>query len=331
MVVMLNQPNMPWKCTRCGVDNGCKNLRCRTCQSWKNGKKQLSQQAEAAGALVKNAGPAMDKQAAAAHQQLDGDLFVPPWDCHKCKARVLGTKNRCPNCKSWKGGVRHSVGKNKAVPKPWTCQACKRKNDGSRSRCVLCQGWRGDGRLDVAARNAEEKLLMGNSWICDRCERANKPSKVRCGGCQRWRGGQRLDMRKSGKAYLQQLPRDERHYVARLTNTQTMHLPMTPMMIGQLPAAMLGQTINTHVATVNIPLPVQDNQIQNATLQQGLSQVGVPTARAPAVAMATDAADATAKADVGAWTCTKCTCYNLATEMQCKICNCVRDGWTCKL
>jgi len=328
MVAMPNQPNMPWKCTRCGGDNGWKKLRCQTCQSWKNAKKQLSKLIESDG-IEANAKAATG--GLALHQPLDDALYSPPWDCHKCKASVLGTKNRCPSCKSWKGGVRLNLGKNaknKAVSEPWVCHGCGEENDGKRVRCKACMCWRGGGRPDVAARRAEEKISKGN-WMCDRCERSNKVSKVRCGGCQRWRDGQRPAMRKSAKAAYRpyQLPNGVSNHVPQPPPTQMMHpqmplptnRPQMPMPDNQPPAppaGTSGQTTNALNTAANVVLPVENNQL-------GMDKV-IPAAQAPAAATTTDIL---AKPNVGAWTCTKCTCDNLSTEIICQICECVRDGW----
>lgn len=316
-----NQPNTPWKCTRCGDDNGCKKLRCRTCQSWKNARKQVIQQAELG--TMTNSKPAANGLAAT-RQQPDGTLYAPPWECHGCKARVLGTKNRCPSCKSWRGGVRLNFGKNKIVSKPWACNRCEKQNDGNRVRCAVCQSWRGGGRPDVAARRAEEKELNGNGWTCDRCQRSNKPSKVRCGGCQRWRGGQRPDMRKSAQSFLvHQQPLGANHHLLHTPPNQMMHLRMHMQASGppvQPPSNMPGQTTNTPNDATHVLLPVQNNQ-DSAPCPR---QVVAPMAQDPAVATT---ADVVARPHIGAWTCTKCTCDNLATEIVCKICESVRDGW----
>lgn len=319
MVAMPNQPNMPWKCTRCGGDNGWKKLRCQTCQSWKNAKKQLSKPIESDG-IEANAKAATG--GLALHQPFDGALFAPPWDCHKCKASVLGTKNRCSSCKSWKGGVRLNLGKNgknKVVSEPWVCHGCGENNDGKRVRCKACMCWRGGGRPDVAAKRAEEKIWKGN-WMCDRCERSNKVSKVRCGGCQRWRDGQRPAMRKSAKAAYRpyQLPNGVSNHAPQPPPTQMMH-PQMPMPDNQPPAppaAMSGQTTNALNTDANLVLPVENNQLRMDNV--------IPTAQAPAAATTTDIL---AKPNIGSWTCTKCTCDNLATEIICQICECVRDGW----
>eukprot|EP00579_Thalassiosira_antarctica_P007728 CAMPEP_0201887198 /NCGR_PEP_ID=MMETSP0902-20130614/24357_1 /ASSEMBLY_ACC=CAM_ASM_000551 /TAXON_ID=420261 /ORGANISM="Thalassiosira antarctica, Strain CCMP982" /LENGTH=755 /DNA_ID=CAMNT_0048417057 /DNA_START=15 /DNA_END=2282 /DNA_ORIENTATION=+ len=321
--VMPNQPNMPWKCCCCGDDNGCKKLRCRTCQSWKNGKKQLSQRAEAG--VVAPSVPATGQSFI--QLPVDGTLCTPQWECHGCNAQVLGTKNRCPSCKSWKGGFRLNLGKSKVIPEPWMCHGCQKQNNGNKVRCANCQCWRGGGRPDVAARKEKDQELNG-SWICDRqhCQRPNKESKARCGGCQRWRGGQRPDMRKSAKTYRATVPNSVSQpyqlptqdttmkHATPLPPTQMQH-PMTLVAPPVAPSpALRGQALMNTSNAVNVP--VQSQILMETSQNRAPSQV--PIAQAPA----TDGE----KTSIGAWTCTKCTCDNLATEMKCKICDSPWDG-----
>mmetsp|Transcript_26252 Transcript_26252/g.55408 ORF Transcript_26252/g.55408 Transcript_26252/m.55408 type:complete len:820 (+) Transcript_26252:1081-3540(+) len=276
VMMMPHQPNQPWKCFCCGNHNGCKKLRCGTCQSWKNGKKQLRQRAVTTGSVpppttTPGGNPTTQNNNNVQYltnTNADGELYAPPfWECHGCNAQVIGTKTRCPSCKSWKGGVRLNLhgsknnnnknGKNKKengnsnnmknpAATPWICHGCKRENLGRRVRCADCQSWRGGGRPDVAARKAAEERLKGN-WMCDRegCQRLNKATKVRCGGCQRWRGGQRPDIRKNARTNNQyhlavtqprynhhQLPQfvvQQPHISHQLVHPTMRHHPTMPM------------------------------------------------------------------------------------------------------
>mmetsp|Transcript_20718 Transcript_20718/g.32620 ORF Transcript_20718/g.32620 Transcript_20718/m.32620 type:complete len:269 (+) Transcript_20718:223-1029(+) len=199
-----------------------------------------------------------------------------------------------------------------------------------------CAGVVAAGRM-LLQEGQRKKISKGN-WMCDRCERSNKVSKVRCGGCQRWRDGQRPAMRKSAKAAYRpyQLPNGVSNHAPQPPPTQMMHpqmpmlanrphmpmpdkRPQMPMLDNQPPAppaAMLGQTTNALNTAATLVLPVENSQL-------GIDKA-IPTAQAPAAAKTTDIV---AKPNIGAWTCTKCTCDNLATEIICQICECVRDGW----
>lgn len=147
-------------------------------------------------------GPSLD-------DAVDGVLFAPHWDCHRCEAQVSGAKERCPTCKSWKGGMQLNFkrGDSKPVQKNWTCQGCNKENSGvMRVRAgvsgviffdaVVIFMWfssypihenifdTGDGRRpDMLLRRLEDQGLGGN-WACERCRKENKATKTRCGGCQ---------------------------------------------------------------------------------------------------------------------------------------------------
>ena len=148
--MMLNKPNMPWKCTKCGNDNGYLKLRCGTCQSWKNAKKQLGSSSsrgkkDSAGIMIAPLIPPPPTHP-------NGTICLPEWTCHKCNAIIPGTKGRCPSCKSWKNGVRPSKksdGRNNyngtlanLLPQTWKCDGCERQNPWTKVRCSSCQCWR---------------------------------------------------------------------------------------------------------------------------------------------------------------------------------------------
>mmetsp|Transcript_1162 Transcript_1162/g.2849 ORF Transcript_1162/g.2849 Transcript_1162/m.2849 type:complete len:248 (+) Transcript_1162:597-1340(+) len=218
-MAMPNRPNMPWECAGCGNYNGFRKLRCGTCSSWKNGKKQLSQRTKAV-AVARSVHPSHrdeyhhnwrrrrqqqqegpPKEGPSLDDAVDGVLFAPHWDCHRCEAQVSGAKERCPTCKSWKGGMRLNFkrGDSKPVQKNWTCHGCNKENNGNRVQCHSCQSWRDGRRPDMLLRRLEDQGLSG-SWACERCRKENKATKTRCGGCQGWRGGQRPDMKKKASA-----------------------------------------------------------------------------------------------------------------------------------
>mmetsp|Transcript_3463 Transcript_3463/g.5204 ORF Transcript_3463/g.5204 Transcript_3463/m.5204 type:complete len:110 (+) Transcript_3463:15-344(+) len=98
--------------------------------------------------------------------------------------------------------------------------------------------------------------------------------------------------------------------------TNRPQMPMPDNQPPAPPAGTSGQTTNALNTAANVVLPVENNQL-------GMDKV-IPAAQAPAAATTTDIL---AKPNVGAWTCTKCTCDNLSTEIICQICECVRDGW----
>ena len=131
-------------------------------------------------------------------------------------------------------------------------------------------------------------------------------------------------MRKSAKAYRATVPNSVSQPYQLLTQDATMkHVTPLPPTQMQHPMTMVAPPVAPSPALrgqapMNTPnaVPVQ-SQIRMET-SQNPAPSQVPIAQAPA----TDGA----KTSIGAWTCTKCTCDNLATEMKCKICDSPWDG-----
>ncbi len=209
---VVNQPNMPWHCVKCGNSNTARKLRCSSCQSWKNGRRQIQKNDNAQmhfvpgtsqhqvnipdfSDLTAKDGTRNDQhntqtQEALLVQQVHGVPLIPqlPWACHKCGKSNAASKSRCGACQGWKGGVRNNIGSKKSS-ETWPCDKCGRINAGNKVRCGQCQRWKGGGRPDVLARKEAKAMNPRNLWPCDSCGKPNKASKVRCGNCQRWRGG----------------------------------------------------------------------------------------------------------------------------------------------
>lgn len=334
-VALLNHPNMPWKCASCGSDNGFRKLRCGMCQSWKNGKKQLIQRAEAGG--VEAQPPPASRVAAKQEQSLPqaqaigGAQSALQWQCHGCKAEVPGNKNRCPSCKSWRGGIRTNLGNR--ITKSWMCNGCKKENAGNKQRCSSCQCWRGGKRPGVSLKLDDQE--MNGKWICEKCLRPNKVSKVRCGSCQRWRGGQRPDMKKSARAPRAVLTNGQQHYQPLSQGPGNHAHKIPPIQLAhdtrmiarptyQQPALPIAHALprRTTMAVTNPTASIQvHGQIHMEASQQNPTLSQVPMAlHALANNFLAKADTAVGTASKFHWTCNKCTCDNLATEEKCRIC-----------
>jgi len=215
----------------------------------------------------------------------------------------------------------------KKKPSFWTC-VCKRQNEEKKARCGGCMRWRGGKRPE--ALHQQDKVHNG-SWVCERCSRPNKKSKVRCGGCQRWRDGMRPDMRKGARAARAAAtgPNGPQQFqmlsVKHAPQLPPFHIPQMTLVTGSVagPVAQPGaQPVPQH-PTLLVQVPINPiNTIDAArAIQHNLA------VQNQAIPVALPAATADRDKTGVAWTCQKCTCDNLATELACKICDSPRESW----
>mmetsp|Transcript_30098 Transcript_30098/g.62330 ORF Transcript_30098/g.62330 Transcript_30098/m.62330 type:complete len:743 (+) Transcript_30098:2-2230(+) len=330
-----NQPNTPWNCAKCGNSNTAKKLRCSSCQSWKNGRRQIKEQNDAghmnfipmtgqhqANIPHSKDGTRSDQQDAQTINRQEALIPQLPWACHKCGKSNAATKSRCGACQAWKGGVRTNIGSKKSS-ETWPCDKCGRINAGNKVRCGQCQRWKGGGRPDVLARKEAKAMNPRNLWPCDSCGKPNKASKVRCGNCQRWRGGMRPNIRKRNPMVdLAMMP-----FKVPPAPKHPPHQPVPPLSPGihQATLTTANQEMDApHQAAVLIEAaPTATNISQTVNISQPTTQ-GNPSLELEERLVHTSNVNEE-KPNDGSWICDKCTCDNLASETKCKICDAAKS------